>query len=150
MAIPIPFSTCHPPNASPPYSGECTFNVVVLDKEAPKITCRDDMEIETEAGSALGQASFAPPTVSDNSKEAVSVSCDPSSPAKVSIGVSTVTCTAIDKSGNEAECSFSITTLDKEAPKLTCDAERTGVTHPNKATGELLNSQLPVATDNSG
>ena len=50
LAIPIPFSTCHPPNASPPYSGECTFNVVVLDKEAPKITCRDDMEIEQDNG----------------------------------------------------------------------------------------------------
>jgi hypothetical protein len=108
------------------------------------------MEINTEAGSAFGQTTFAAPSTSDNSKESVFVSCEPSSPAKVNLGTTTVTCVATDKSDNTARCSFKITVLDAEAPKLSCEEKRTGVTAQGQGTGRPSNTENPAATDNSG
>lgn len=108
------------------------------------------MKINTEAGSAFGQTAFEAPSTSDNSKESVSVSCEPSSPAKINLGTTAVTCVATDKSDNTARCSFKITVLDTEPPKLSCEEKRTGVTAQGQGTGRPSNTENPAATDNSG
>jgi LPXTG-motif cell wall-anchored protein len=52
---------------------------------------------------------FEPPTASDNSGVAPTVSCDRASGSTFPIGVTTVTCTAVDGAGNAASSSFTIT-----------------------------------------
>src|SRR6185436_6743306 len=65
-------------------------------------------------------------------------------------GVTTVTNTATDSSGNVSTCSFTVTVQDAQAPTLTCPPDMTVA--PNAgvciATGVVLGT--PEASDNCG
>ena len=54
---------------------------------------------------------FPPPVATDNCP-GVTVACVPASGSCLFAGVTTVTCTATDASGNTATCSFTISTFD--------------------------------------
>ena len=52
------------------------------------------------------------PAISDNSG-IVSVTCNAQSGAELTIGETTITCDAVDGSGNKASCSFQVTVKGK-------------------------------------
>jgi hypothetical protein len=64
----------------------------------------------TPGGSSV-VVTYPPPTVSDNCP-GVTASCNPPSGSSFPIGITTVTCTATDASGNTNSCSFVVTTFD--------------------------------------
>ena len=79
----------------------------VADEEPPQITCASD-----QTSGAINQ-----PTVkvewqdlvaSDNSGDALEITCDYPSGTAFPIGFTTVICKAVDRSENAAECSFQI------------------------------------------
>lgn len=107
------------------------------------------MTVNTTSGKATGVATFNLPSTSDNSQAPVSSSCNPSSPATLTIGSTTVSCTGTDTSGNSASCQFKVTVKDVEPPQLSC-SDRTGVTAMGSATGAPTDSAAPAAQDNSG
>ncbi|WP_210441304.1 kelch repeat-containing protein [Nocardioides xinjiangensis] len=85
------------------------YSSAVSDTRAPTITTPGDMTITaTDAEGAL--VSYAA-SATDNIDPDPDLSCEPLSQSTFPLGVTTVTCTAIDNSGNQATASFTITVL---------------------------------------
>jgi hypothetical protein len=95
----------------PPTALGCTFTVTVNDTQAPTITCPANVTVVGTPGQPGVVVNYDPPTVSDNCPMAMTA-CLPASGSTFPIGVTTVTCTATDMSGNTATCSFTITEFD--------------------------------------
>ena len=95
----------------------CTGTVTVVDTTPPVITCPADQRLECTDEGAV--ATFAP-TVTDNCGVA-SVQCSPASGStfpEASLPTS-VTCAAIDGSGNQSSCGSRILVQDTLAPVVT-------------------------------
>jgi len=93
-----------------------TFTVTVVDKEAPVIASIPSITVNTVAGTCSAPASFAT-TATDNCGT-VTVGYSIASGSIFQKGVTTVTATATDASGNTASTSFTVTVLDKENPVI--------------------------------
>ena len=92
----------------------CTFTVTVNDTQPPTITCPGNQTAVTDqncTAAACQTVNFTPPVASDNCP-GVTVVCTPPAGSCFPVGVTTVTCTATDTSGNTATCSFTISTFD--------------------------------------
>ena len=87
-------------------------DVVFIDSEAPRISCTEDLSVQTDEGKPSAMVLWEAPLASDNSGN-VSVTCDPPTGTNFAIGQSTVTCKAIDGSGNTAPCSFQVNVTGK-------------------------------------
>ena len=88
------------------------FNTAIflfVDNEAPKLVCKDDQSFQTDEGepTAIVQREEAI-RVSDNSGSVSHVSCNPQLGTNFSIGLTAVSCEAVDESGNRAKCSFQV------------------------------------------
>ena len=83
-----------------------SFVVEVLDEELPVVDGTADQRVQLSVGST-GAVTYALPLASDNSGE-VDLVCTPASGATLSAGLTEVTCTATDPSGNVATASFMI------------------------------------------
>jgi hypothetical protein len=108
--------TCTVADASPNSpDSTCTFTVKVNDTQPPQITCPANVTAVTDQNVCPAPAclivNFPAPVVSDNCP-GVTVVCNPPAGSCLPVGVSTVTCTATDASGNTATCSFTVTTFD--------------------------------------
>ena len=95
-------------------SSTCTFTVTVVDTTPPEITCPADVTVEQE--SYDGTVVTLEATATDI--------CDPN-PVITSdelpiypLGVTVVTFTATDASGNSASCSMSVTVVDTTPPTI--------------------------------
>ena len=93
----------------------CPFTITVNDTQAPTITCPSNITAITDQNACPAPpcqvVTFSTPTASDNCP-GVQVVCSPPSGSCLPTGVSTVTCTATDASGNQASCSFSVQVFD--------------------------------------
>jgi len=94
----------------------CTFTVTINDTQPPMITCPPNQTAVTDQSACTGAppclvVNFPAPVASDNCP-GVTVSCVPPSGSCLPPGVTTVTCTATDASGNTATCSFTVTVFD--------------------------------------
>lgn len=87
-------------------SASCTFRVTVVDSTIPAVNC--PANITRQATSAAGAAVTYIASASDAGGLA-SFDCAPPSGSTFPIGATTVTCVAIDVSGNTNSCSFSVT-----------------------------------------
>ena len=56
---------------------------------------------------------WSAPVATDNSEMTPNVTCNPENGSQFVIGKTEVNCTAVDKAGNQATCSFSIDILGK-------------------------------------
>ena len=120
--------------------------VNVIDSEAPLfIGVPSNKTIEaTSAASAV--ITYSLPTAIDNVDGTVSVTCTPDIGALVSIGVYTITCSAIDAAGNQSQVTFSISIVinDTVAPILTLNGAATNTT----AFKQSYNDSGATAIDN--
>ena len=127
----------------------CSFDVVVTDNVAPVISCPADITLSTLAGVCDVVANFPLPTVTDNcAVDTLTTSI--TSGAVLSVGVTTVTATATDESGNTATCSFTITVEDNEAPIVSGPVCGTAITvnaGPDSCSAIVV-WQAPTASDN--
>jgi subtilisin-like proprotein convertase family protein len=94
----------------------CTFTVTVNDTQPPTITCPGNQTVVTDQTACGGPGGVCQvvnftTTASDNCPGVV-VLCNPPSGSCFPVGVTTVTCTATDASGNTATCSFTVTAFD--------------------------------------
>lgn len=77
-------------------------------------------DITAEATSPAGAVvSYPLPTVTDDADPAPAVSCSPVSGSTFPLGVTTVTCTATDASGNSSNGTFKVNVVDTTAPAVT-------------------------------
>ncbi|MFN2555956.1 MAG: HYR domain-containing protein [Nitriliruptorales bacterium] len=103
-------------------TGYSAFVIKVVDTTAPEVTVPADFAVEA-AGPDGAAASYSASAV-DLVEGAIEVSCTPASGNTFHIGDSAVTCSAVDRAGNEAASSFTITVIDTTAPAIVVPADQ--------------------------
>src|SRR5438876_5518258 len=107
-------------------------------------TCTSDSTADV-CSSALPQSYTT--TASDNCPGSTTT-CTPPSGSTFPKGTTTVTCHATDASGNNsADCTFTVTVSDNQAPTVTCPANITTTTAPGSCES-APQSYTTTATDN--
>ena len=86
----------------------CSFTVTITESVPPTITCRGDVFAIAGLGEGGTIVTFDEPAVEDNCGVA-SVVCEPASGSFFATGVTPVTCTVTDNSGNTNSCTFFVT-----------------------------------------
>ncbi|MDT0644384.1 HYR domain-containing protein [Zunongwangia sp. F363] len=126
-----------------------TFTVTVEDNEAPVIVCQDNITVSTEENESFAVVDFEDATATDNCEVTVEQTAGPASGSQFPVGTTTITYTATDGAGNTAQCSFTVTVEDEEAPELTCpsDIEQSA---DADICGAVVTFQTPQAVDNGG
>src|SRR6185369_9500313 len=99
-------------------SGTCTFTVTVLDNQPPTITCPANFTVNTALGTCTSNVTFNV-TATDNCA-VTNTSSVPASGFAFPVGVTLVTSTASDRSGNKSQCFFTVTVIDNQPPQITC------------------------------
>ncbi|WP_373057450.1 HYR domain-containing protein [Zunongwangia sp. H14] len=126
-----------------------TFTVTVEDNEAPVIVCKEDITVTTEEGESYAVVDFVDATATDNCEVTVEQTAGPASGSQFPVGTTTITYTATDAAGNTAECSFTVTVEDEEAPTLTCPSDIAQNADAD-ICGAVVEFEMPEATDNAG
>jgi hypothetical protein len=127
-------------------TGSGNFTVTITDNEAPTLACPTNISVPTTAGQCAAVVSYATPQVSDNCPNVGAVICSPASGTSFARGVTTVTCTVADASGNTRSCSFSVTINDTTPPQLACPANIIKPTDAGQCAAIV--SYTPTASDN--
>ncbi len=145
-------------------SSQCSFTVTVVDDDAPQIACPTDLTVNTDPGLATAVVNFAA-TATDTSGTPPAVSYNlvsggaPIQPGVYAfpVGTTEVIATATDAVGLTAQCSFTVTVVDNEAPVITAPDDMVPETAPidvvaNTAFGSykaIVDYPAPVVTDNA-
>ena len=141
----------------------CTFTVTVNDTQTPVITCPSGITASNATGLCSATVNTPNPTVADNCPGfvvtwALTGATTGTSPAtgvnfvgsrSFNVGVTTVTYTIVDASGNSLSCSFTVTVNDTEAPTVTCPANIT-VSNGAGVCSASVNTPNPTSNDNCG
>lgn len=127
------------PNAS------CMFTVTVNDTQPPSISCPAPITKSTDSNACTAVVTFAPTATDNCPLGPTPIACSPASGSTFSKGVTTVACTATDTSNNTAQCSFTVTVNDTQAPAITCPAPIIQNTHPAICAAQV--SYSATATD---
>ncbi|XP_071795682.1 uncharacterized protein [Asterias amurensis] len=142
--------------ATPPNNAsDCTFNVTVTDVTAPEFdadVCRIGIDVTAATDSQYANVTWNI-TATDNSGEEPTVTCFPAE-GKFAIGVTEVTCTAMDGAtppNNASDCTFNVTVTDVTAPEFDADVCRIGIDVTAATDSQYANVTWNItATDNSG
>jgi hypothetical protein len=147
-------------DASGYVSDICGIQIVVLDNQAPSITCGSNVTVNADPGlcSFKVTSTAVDPAFSDNCagasishNYASAPSANTANGAVFPVGNTIVTWTAKDASGNTASCSYTVTVVDNQDPLfLNCPTTMVMIGNdPGQCSGKL-NWAIPVATDNCG
>ncbi|XP_072046493.1 uncharacterized protein [Amphiura filiformis] len=120
------------------------------DTEVPIVTCPDDIVQTADDGSDSSVVTWRTPQVRDSFTAAVSIDIRSThnSGSSFRIGETTVRYTAMDETGNEGYCEFTVTVTDTEPPIIFCPVDITVQVAPAASTAEVTWSR-PFASDNS-
>ncbi|MFZ1617286.1 MAG: FG-GAP-like repeat-containing protein, partial [Flavobacteriales bacterium] len=111
----------------------CTQTVTVTDNVNPTITCPVDVTANTNSGCTATGVVLGTPVTADNCGVATVTN---NAPVAFPIGVTNVTWTVTDNSGNTATCIQKVTVSDNMNPTITCPADVTANTNSGcTATG---------------
>ncbi|MEN9549895.1 MAG: hypothetical protein RIR12_2486, partial [Bacteroidota bacterium] len=113
------------------------------DVTPPTVVCPANIIVNNSAGQCSAVVNFTT-TGSDNCSTP-SIVATPASGSAFPVGTTTVNVTATDAAGNTANCSFTVTVNDTQAPTITCPA---AVTVSCAALVPAVNIAAVVATDN--
>src|SRR5205085_721674 len=108
--------TCTAMDASGNQS-QSSFNVIVRDTTPPNLTTMSDITVEQSSPSGTA-VTFANPTATDICDPNPTVTCSPASGTAFALGVTKVTCTATDASGNQGQTSFNVIVRDTTPPTI--------------------------------
>ena len=128
----------------------CVQRVIVRDTSAPTLACPTNRVVSTDAGQcyATGVNLGSPLATNDNCGILTVTNNAPTQYAK---GVTIVTWTAVDTSGNFRTCMQTVTVNDTELPTLTCPTNRVVNTDMGQCFATGVNLGVPSATnDNCG
>ena len=124
----------------------CSFTVTVIDTQPPTITCPTNIVRSTDPGQCSASNVTFAVTVNDNCPGTLVV-CTPPSGSTFPKGVTLVNCVATDAAGNTNACSFTVTVIDTEAPKVNCSSNII-VKVPAGQNNAIVNYPAPMASDN--
>ncbi len=137
----------------------CSFQVtVVRDTTPPQITCPANISVTSPTTAGVPVTYTA--TATDAVDPSPTVVCVPPSGSVFTPGVTTVTCTATDRCGNQSTCSFTVTVTSAACLQIQCPQNISITTCSNSATvpftataNNLCNPAVPptlVCTPASG
>ena len=95
----------------------CSFTITVLDTVAPTITCPANIVTNVPLVETGAVVNYTSPVVADNCG-VVSTNTFPPSGSIFPVGVTVVTCTAVDTSSNTNTCSFTIMVTHSNAQPI--------------------------------
>ncbi|PAM91518.1 hypothetical protein B4N84_27915, partial [Flavobacterium sp. IR1] len=126
----------------------CSFDVTVKDNEAPEITSVANITQNVDVDSCSATVEYNLPTATDNC-EGVTVTLTEglASGETFPLGVTTVTYTATDASGNKVTTTFTVTVVDNIAPEITSVSNVTQNVDVDSCSA-TVEYELPTATDN--
>jgi PKD repeat protein len=124
----------------------CSFTVTVIDTEPPSLACSTNIVRSTNPGLCTASNVTYVATVSDNCPAAI-LACFPASGSTFTKGVTIVTCTATDATGNTNQCAFSVTVIDTQAPSITCSTNIVRSTDPGLCTASNV-TYVTTGSDN--
>ncbi len=110
-----------------------TVSVAVADTTDPVVTVPPD--VTTEAAGPGGAAVTFSASATDDVDGALTPTCVPASGSTFPLGMTTVTCSATDASGNTGTASFAVTVVDTTPPAITTPEGGTPPDLTVKATG---------------
>src|SRR5205814_797173 len=105
-------------------SATCQQRVIVRDIQGPVITCPANITVNAAAGQCTSNVTFTV-TATDTCGSVTNLVSVPASGSAFPVGVTTVTSTARDNSGNSSQCTFTVTVRDTQLPTITCPADVT-------------------------
>ncbi len=101
-------------------STSCTFTVTPTDNTPPTISCPGNQTVDAGVSCQASLPDYtALASVSDVCDASPTVSQSPVAGTAIT-GVTTVTITATDASGNSSSCTFTVTPVDNTAPSIVC------------------------------
>ncbi|APG58996.1 HYR domain-containing protein [Christiangramia salexigens] len=131
----------------------CSFNVTVMDSEAPKIQCPANIVESVAYGESGKVVNYDAPVFSDNCEiNSINRTSGLASGSEFPVGVTTVTFIVEDAAGNKSNCSFTVEikeTNDTEAPVTSCPSPITKNSDAGEC-GALVSFPPATATDNAG
>ncbi|XP_051576791.1 sushi, von Willebrand factor type A, EGF and pentraxin domain-containing protein 1 isoform X5 [Myxocyprinus asiaticus] len=126
------------------------YKATCSDTEPPWIQCPGDVITETDEHQRSANISLSAPMLRDNTGDEVVVRVTPvlNPMQPFPIGIELITYTATDRTGNKANCSFTVTVVDTERPLI----DRCRSPPTVKATGKetAVYWEQPLFSDNSG
>jgi gliding motility-associated-like protein len=128
-------------------SSVCSFDVTIVDNEAPVVTPPSDVTVNSDAGSCDAASSgviIGTPTVTDNCGIASTTN---NVTTTYTLGANTVVWTVTDIHGNVTTVTQTVTVLDAEAPVVTCPGDMTAYAAMD-STLTSVNWSAATATDN--
>ena len=102
-------------------TANCSFEVTVIDNEAPVVTCPADIQIGTDTGTCSALVTYTA-TASDNCP-GVSIAYSHASGSTFGIGTTPVNVVATAANGDTSQCHFHVTVADDEAPVVSCPVD---------------------------
>lgn len=115
----FPAEATTPVNCSSQFGGQsCSFTIRVEDVEAPVLSCPAEVEVfatPTEGGRV---ATWPIPAVSDNCAGPGAASCAPPSGTFFPLGVTPISCGAIDAAGNPGGCNFNVEVIARSVTEI--------------------------------
>lgn len=99
---------------------QISFAVTVRDFSPPVVSVPDDIAVEA-VDSTGARVTFSA-SATDRVDGPVAATCEPASGSLFPLGVTTVTCSAVDGALNRGQAAFAVTVLDSTPPSLTLPA----------------------------
>lgn len=126
----------------------CKFYVRVTDNQAPVFTvCPDNVTASTSKTSCDANVTWIAPKVFDNCPNYTLTSTHANG-SLFPLGVTAVTYTVTDQSGNTATCSFNVTVIDNVAPQIVnCPADITAIADAETCK-TVVSWDAPTTSDN--
>ncbi|NNK81881.1 MAG: PKD domain-containing protein, partial [Flavobacteriaceae bacterium] len=119
---------------------------VIVTDSAPTISCPDDITVNVDAGECFSTVTLQNPTITDDCT-VNDINITNNAPANFPVGVTVVTWTYTDTSGNTDSCEQSVTVIDNEAPTIDTEASNETVECDGLGNTTELNNWL---TSNGG
>ncbi len=136
-------------------NGSCDalFDTVVIttDTILPKIVCPAPVILNNAAGNCSEIATWAIPTSTDNcGVSTLFQTAGLPNGSTFPVGTSTITYRVVDSNNNSQNCSFTVTVLDVENPKIICPTDQIVNSDPG-ACGAFVSGISPISpSDNCG
>jgi hypothetical protein len=107
-------------------TADCSVSLTVEDGSNPSISCPGNQTINLDGNCEATIADMTNLATASDNCTSVSVSQSPNAGgALTTTGITTITMTATDGSGNTATCMFDLSALDVENPSISCPSDQT-------------------------
>ncbi len=103
----------------------CTFTVSLNDVTAPTISCPGNQTENANASCEIVLPDYTGSVTTSDACDASPVVMQSPAPGTTVTGVTTVTMTSTDASGNASTCTFTVTPVDVTAPTISCPGNQT-------------------------